>query len=205
MANLDGEALGDPRPVRFTTGKRRRQWNRNVVAVGLSGGFIEPLESTTIHLIQTAILRLVQLFPDRGFRQADIDEFNAQADFEYASVRDFVIAHYKVGERADTPFWRHCRSMPIPDSLERKLATFASTGRVFKQGEELFDVESWVQVLIGQDLIPQAWDPGVELKSDNEILAYLRNIEEVIRRCVDVMPDHAEYVRRACRAPAAAA
>jgi tryptophan halogenase len=204
MANLDGEPLADPRPVRFTTGKRRKLWNRNVVAVGLSGGFLEPLESTSIHLIQSAILRLVAFFPDRSFRQADQDEFNAQAQFEYERIRDFILAHYWLGERTDTPFWRHCRDLPIPDTLQRKLDVFASAGRVFKDGEELFDVESWIQVLIGQGLIPAAWDPGVDLVSEEEMLGYLRNIEEVIAKCVDVMPDHAAYIARTCKAPAAA-
>jgi tryptophan halogenase len=205
LTGLDSEPLGDPRPVRFTTGKRKRQWNRNVVAVGLSGGFLEPLESTSIHLIQSALLKLVQLFPDKAFRQADIDEFNAQSDLEYTNLRDFIIAHYKLGERTDTPFWRYCRNVQIPDSLQRKLSTFASAARTFRQGDELFDVESWIQVLLGQDLMPSAWDPGVELYSDDEILAYLQNIEEVIQKCVDVMPDHAEYVRRTCKASAVAA
>jgi tryptophan halogenase len=110
-----------------------------------------------------------------------------------------------VGERADTPFWRHCRNVPVPDSLQRKLDTFASAGRIFKEGEELFDVESWIQVLLGQDLIPGAWDPGVDLLSDDDVVAFLGNIEEVIRKCVAVMPDHAEYIRRTCPAPALAA
>jgi tryptophan halogenase len=200
MSHLDGAPLGEPRPLRFTTGKRKRQWDRNVVAVGLSGGFLEPLESTSIHLIQTAIMRLVALFPDKTFRQAEIDEFNTQADFEYSRIRDLIIAHYRVGERTDTPFWRHCRSLPAPDTLIRKLNNFTSTGRAFRDGEELFEPDSWIQVLIGQDLIPSAWDPAVDLYSEQEILAFLRDIESVIRKCVDVMPEHSEYIRRTCRA-----
>jgi tryptophan halogenase len=205
LSNLDGAALGEPRPVRFVTGRRKKFWNRNVVAIGLSGGFIEPLESTSIHVIQTGILRLVQLWPDREFRVADIDEYNAQGQLEYERIRDFVFAHYRIGVEGRTEFWRHCRSLPIPDTLQRKLDNFASTGRVFKEGEEVFDVESWIQVLIGQDLIPGAWDTGVDLYSDDEILAYLGNIEEVIRKCLNVMPDQAEYIRRTCPAPTLAA
>jgi tryptophan halogenase len=203
MANLDGEAMGEPRQVRFTTGRRKKAWNRNVVAVGLSGGFIEPLESTSIHFIQSAILKLVALFPDKTFRQADQDEYNAQVAYEYERTRDFIVLHYWLGERTDTPFWRRCRSLPIPDSLQRKLDNFAAAGRVFKEGEELFDVESWIQVMLGQGLMPQAYDPGVDLRSDQETLGFLKNIEEVIAKCVDVMPDHAAYIAQTCRAQAA--
>ncbi|MES1200058.1 MAG: tryptophan halogenase family protein [Pseudomonadota bacterium] len=204
LGNLDAAPMADPRPIKFVTGKRKQLWSRNVVAVGLSGGFLEPLESTSIHLTQTAILRLVGLFPDKAFRESDIAEFNAQVDLEYERVRDFLVAHYRIGQREDTPFWKHCRTLPIPDALARKMANFAGAGRVFKDGEELFDVESWIQVFIGQDFIPASWDPAVELRSDAEILSYLKNIEAVNAQCVEVIPDHADYIRRTCSAAQAA-
>ena len=122
---------------------------------------------------------------------------------EYASIRDFIIAHYWLGERRDTAFWRHCREIDIPASLARKLDLFGSMGRVFKEGEELFDVESWIQVLIGQGLIPEGYDPGVDLVSERELFGYLENIEGVIAKCVEVMPDHAEYIEKVCKAGAA--
>ncbi len=205
MAHLDGEALADPRLIRFATGKRRKLWNRNVVAIGLSSGFLEPLESTSIHLIQSTLMRLVALFPDRSFRQADIDEFNRQADFEYERIRDFIIAHYKLTVRDDTPMWRHCRDMDIPETLQEKFDTFAAAGRIFRVNEELFAEESWIQVLICQGLIPKAYDPGVDQKTETEIRQYLENVRQVVVKCVDTLPDHAAYIARTCKAAPVAA
>jgi tryptophan halogenase len=194
MANLDGAPLADPRPIRFTPGKRKKLWNKNVIAVGLSGGFLEPLESTSIHLIQTTLLRLIALYPDLDFKQANIDAFNRQAEFEYTRIRDFIIAHYKVSERDDSPMWRYCRDMEIPDSLRHKLDIFGAQGRVFKEADELFAEESWIQVLLGQGVNPQAYDPFVDLRSKDEITNYLNNISTVVKRCVAVMPKHADYL-----------
>jgi len=195
LSNLDGQPLAEPRVIRFTTGKRRKQWHKNVVAVGLSGGFLEPLESTSIHLVQSALLRLIGLFPDRHFAPVHAAEFNAQSDFEYSRIRDFIIAHYHLNGR-DEPLWRDCRAMAVPDTLRRKLDNFAAFGRVFKEHDELFAEESWIQVLLGHGLIPQAYDPAVDLKSDDEAVRYLNDIATVIRKCVAVMPDHAEYVAK---------
>jgi len=200
LANLDGEQLAEPNRLRFTAGKRNRIWNRNCVAIGLAAGFLEPLESTSIHLIQSSIVRLVRLLPDRGFDPATTAEFNRQTDFEYARVRDFIILHYKATERDDTPFWRHCRDMEVPDTLRRKIDLFAANGRVFREDEELFTEESWIQVLLGQGVIPRGYDPLVDLRSDAEIATYLGNIETVIRKCVAVMPSHADFVARTCGA-----
>src|SRR5262245_14980801 len=151
LANLDGEALADPRPVKFAPGRRLKAWEKNVVAIGLSSGFLEPLESTSIHLIQTGIQKILGLFPAQGFSQPDIDEFNRQARFEYEDVRDFIIAHYKVTRRSGDPFWDHVREMDVPDSLQDRFELFRSSGRFFKHGAaELFAEESWVQVLLGQ-------------------------------------------------------
>jgi tryptophan halogenase len=205
MAHLDGEPLAEPRPLRFTTGMRNKAWHRNVVAVGLAGGFMEPLESTSIHLIQTAIARLITFFPDRGFSQADIDEYNRQSRWEFERIRDFLILHYHATERDDTPFWRHCRTMAIPQSLQRKMDLYRTRGRIFRDGLELFSDVAWVQVMHGQGLRPQAHHPLVDLLPDEEVLEYLDNVRGVIAKCVGVMPTHAQFVAEHCAAAGAPA
>jgi tryptophan halogenase len=205
LGNIDGRALGDPRPVRFRPGKRHRSWEKNVVAIGLASGFLEPLESTSIHLIQTAILRLISLFPGRAFNPADIDEYNRQTDFEIEDVRDFIIAHYKVTERQDTPFWAYVKHMDVPQSLAERLALFEASARFFMHGKaELFREESWVQVLIGQGL-RMRYDPMVDMIPDAQAAAFLKDIEEVIEDTATRMPLHADFIARHCRAPAPAA
>jgi len=199
-ANLDAEAMADPLQVRFKAGKRRKLWNRNCVAIGLAGGFLEPLESTSLHLVQSGIIRLIRLFPDLSFDPATIAEFNRQTDFEYERIRDFIILHYKATERDDTPFWNYCRTMEIPDTLQRKIDLWMANGRIFREDEELFAEESWIQVFIGQGLIPRGYDPQVDLKGDTQIAQYLGNIAAVIGKCVQVMPSHADYVAKTCPA-----
>ena len=200
LANLEGEPTAEPNRLRFTTGKRRKIWNKNCVAIGLASGFLEPLESTSLHLIQSAAIRLVRLFPNRGFDPAVIDEFNRQTDFEWERVRDFIILHYKATERDDTPFWRYCRDMEIPATLQRKVELFRSSGRIFREDEELFSEESWIQVLIGQGVIPHDHDPLVAIKSDPQIAQYLGNIALTIRKCVNVMPSHDAFIATYCGA-----
>ena len=196
LRRLDGAPLKDPMPVRFRPGKRARAWEKNVVALGLAGGFLEPLESTSIHLVQTGIFRLIALFPGQGFNAADIAEYNRQTEFEYSDVRDFIIAHYKVTQRDDTPFWKYLRDMEIPDSLAARLELFASSARFFMHGKaELFREESWVQVLIGQGLKATP-DPMVELIPDEQALSYLRDIEEVIADTASNMMDHTAFIER---------
>ena len=200
LANLDGEQLAEPNRLRFTTGKRKQIWNRNCVAVGLASGFLEPLESTSIHLIQSSVIRLVRLLPDCGFDPATIAEFNRQTDFEYERIRDFIILHYKATERDDTAFWRQCRDMEVPDTLRRKIDLFAANGRIFREDEELFSEESWIQVLLGQGVIPRGYDPLVDIKSDAQVEDYLGNVQRVIAKCVALMPNHAEFVANTCAA-----
>ncbi len=201
LANLDGAQRADPLRIRFKTGKRKKIWNKNCVAIGLASGFLEPLESTSLHLIQSAVIRMVRLLPDTGFDQATIDEFNRQTDFEYERIRDFIILHYKATERDDSPFWRYCRDMEIPATLQRKMDLFRANGRVFREDDELFTEESWIQVFLGQGVIPRAYDPLVHVQSDDEIARFLGNIETVIGKCLNVMPSHAEFVAHACPAP----
>ena len=164
------------------------------MAVGLSSGFLEPLESTSIHLIQTVIVRLARFFPSRGFNPIDVEEFNRRADFEYERIRDFIILHYKATERNDSPFWDYCRSMQIPDTLRVKIDLFRSHGRIFRENEELFAEESWLQVMLGQGIIPEDYDPMVDQYPDEEVMRYLNDIEAVIKKCVAVMPLHKDYI-----------
>ena len=202
LANLDGAPRADPFRVEFKAGKRKQLWHKNCVAIGLAGGFLEPLESTSLHLVQSGIIRMVRLLPDAGFDAATIAEFNRQTDFEYERIRDFIILHYKATARDDTPFWDYCRTMEVPDTLQRKLDLWSANGRIFREDEELFAEESWIQVLLGQGMIPRGHDPLVDIKSDAQIAQYLGNIAAVVGKCVAVMPTHADYVAKTC--PAAA-
>ena len=196
IAGLDGEPAADPRPVRFAPGRRLKSWDKNVVAIGLSSGFLEPLESTSIHLIQTGIHRLLAMFPSSGFSAPDIDEYNLQARTEYEDVRDFIIAHYKVTRRTGDPFWDHVRTMEVPDTLKARLELFQSSGRFFKHNaQELFAEESWVQVLLGQGLEMRA-DPVTQFVSDGDLAEFLGDLAEVIEDVASKMPDHGEFVRR---------
>lgn len=200
LANLDGAPRADPFKVTFKAGKREKLWHKNCVAIGLAGGFLEPLESTSLHLVQAGIIRMVRLLPDAGFDDSTIAEFNRQTDFEYERIRDFIILHYKATARSDTPFWDYCRTMEVPTTLQRKLDLWMANGRIFREDEELFAEESWIQVLLGQGMIPRGYDPLVDIKSDAQIAQYLGNIAAVIGKCVAVMPEHAEYVAKTCLA-----
>jgi tryptophan 7-halogenase len=202
LGGVEGETLGDPRPIRFRPGKRHKAWVRNCVALGLAGGFLEPLESTSLHMVQSALLRLVALFPDRGFSPVQIDEYNRQTDLDYERVRDFVILHYKASQRDDTELWRYCRDMAVPESLARRIALFAERGRIFREGDELFAQESWIQVLIGQGIMPAETDPLIDLKPSAEIERYLRNVAGVIGQCVAAIPTHEDYIAAHCAASA---
>ena len=200
MSNLDGAPLAEPRPIRFTTGKRKKAWSKNVVSIGLACGFIEPLESTSIHLVQMGIAHLLTLFPSAGFAAADRDQYNRMMDQEYEWVRDFIILHYKATERTDTPFWRYCKDMEIPPSLQMRMDLFRSHGRLYREGNELFTKLSWLQVMHGQRLRPASYHPLTELRSEAEIKEYLEEVSGVIQACVEVMPTHAKFIADHCAA-----
>ncbi|WP_373989547.1 tryptophan halogenase family protein [Duganella sp. BuS-21] len=200
MANLDGRALAEPKQLRFTAGKRKQVWNKNVVAVGLSSGFLEPLESTSIHMIQSTIARLITFFPDQGFSAPDIAEFNRQCDFEVERIRDFIILHYHATERNDTPFWDYVRTMEIPDTLRAKMDLWRSRGRIVRVDNELFAEVGWLQVLHGQRVPVAGHHPMADLMDEQEITEYLGDIASVIGKCVDQMPTHEAFIKANCAA-----
>jgi tryptophan halogenase len=201
LSNLDGKPVGEPRHIKFRPGRRHRSWERNCVAIGLSAGFFEPIESTTIYMMQTAITRLLSLFPRAGFEQADIDEFNAQTQAEYEATRDFIILHFKATERTDSPFWNYCREMQVPESLQRRIDLYRSNGRIFQQRDgRLFGDSSWLTVLHGQRVRADGYHPLADKHSSEEVGAFMADVERVIGKCVETMPTHREFVAAYCAA-----
>ncbi|HKE93810.1 MAG TPA: tryptophan halogenase family protein [Povalibacter sp.] len=201
LANVEGKLLTEPRVIRFRPGQRREVWNRNCIAMGLASGFVEPLESTSIHLISRGITRLMQMFPGDGIRQSDIDEYNQQSNREIEHIRDFIVLHYHVTNRTDTPFWRACREMQIPASLQHRINLFRETGRVFRAPNELFAENSWIQVMLGQGIVPQQHHPVADLMGDEELSRFLEGIKSSVDRAVAQLPKHQLYVEQYCKAP----
>jgi len=200
LANLEGEALAEPRHLSFTAGRRRLAWSANVVSLGLSSGFVEPLESTSIHLVQTGIAKLLALFPDRRFDPRERDEYNRQMQEVFEDVRDFVILHYKATRRDDSDFWNYCRTMDVPDSLDSKLELWRSKGRLFREGRELFGAASWVAVLLGQGIVPEEQEPAVGAIDPQMASEALEKMRLSYRKMAEHMPLHADYVGGACPA-----
>jgi len=200
LNNVEGELLTKPRVIPFRTGTRRRHWIKNCVAIGLSSGFIEPLESTSIHLIQRSVVKLLQLFPTTTEQTALSEEFNAQMLYEMEDVRDFIVLHYKVTNREDTPFWAHCKRMEIPQTLQHRLAMFEQSGRVFKHGNELFGESSWLQVMIGQGLMPKSYHQAVDVMSDDELRNFMASIKHRVQQQVMAEPKHADFIAHYCPA-----
>ena len=200
LSNLDGKPLADPRFLRFVTGRRKQAWVKNVVAIGLSSGFIEPLESTSIHLIQSGIAKLMQMFPDKRFEPADRERFNRMTQVETEQVRDFIILHYHLTERDDTPFWDRCRTMDVPDSLKEKYRLFEGYGRIFRENDELFNDTSWMAVMVGQGLKARGYDPVADVLTLDETRARLDEIRRVMRTSSDYMPLQTEFIRNNCAA-----
>jgi tryptophan halogenase len=200
LDNLEGEALAEPRVLKFTTGMRQQVWRKNCVALGLSSGFMEPLESTSIHLIQSCVSRLMSMFPDRNFDQSLIDEFNRQTTFEFERIRDFLILHYVATERDDTAFWRDSRAMELPETLRAKMDLFAATGRIYREHEELFTEPGWLQVMIGQGITPRAWHPMADVLSLEKLNGFLHDLETLIAQSAAQMPSHNDFIARNCPA-----
>ncbi len=199
LANLVGEPIGEPRPLRFTAGVRRQFWSRNCVAIGLAAGFLEPLESTSIHLVQSAITRLLAMFPDRDCNPILAAEFNRASRFEYERIRDFLILHYHAQERQD-PLWRYARSMDIPATLQFKIDHFRNGGRILFDPEELFRKYNWLAVLVGQEVLPEGYHPLVDLRGRADAARILAEMRRGMEQAALSLPTHRQYIERHCRA-----
>ena len=204
LRELDGKPLADPRLLKFVTGKRRKLWHRNVVAIGLSGGFLEPLESTSIYLIQEGISKLLELFPQDHDCAVEIAEYNRWMDLQFERVRDFLILHYHATQRDDSDFWNHMRTMPVPDSLRERIDLFRAHGHVSAYEHGLFLIPSWIAVLIGQRLMPGNFDCRVNRLVDQHVLQHLGGLRRHIEQAAGTMEDHETYLRRFTAMQAAA-
>jgi tryptophan halogenase len=202
LGNLDGNALADPQPLKFVNGRRRKVWNRNCVAVGESAGFLEPLESTGTHLIQCGIARLLALFPDRGCNDVEIAEYNRLTGLQMEQVRDFLILHYKLTQREDAPFWRHCAAMDVPQTLTRRIDLFRRCGRVIHYEDDLFVEDNWVAVMLGQNVRPERYDPLVDTLAQDSTVADLRRMQALVQQTAESLPGHGEFIARHCAATA---
>ncbi|MEJ2815055.1 tryptophan halogenase family protein [Caulobacter sp. CCG-8] len=196
MANLESEPLAEPRLLRFNTGRRRRMWDKNVVAIGLSSGFMEPLESTSIHLIQASINKLLQHFPDRSFSPANRDVYNRRIQVDMETIRDFLVLHYKATVRDDAALWSYVRQMPIPDSLAERIELFRERGQLVIHPDEMFTPTSWLAVLLGQGVHPRSYSPLVADQDSRAIAEGFRNMKALVARRVEAMPGHADYLKR---------
>jgi tryptophan halogenase len=201
LTRLDGKPRADPRPLRFITGRRRESWKKNCVALGLASGFLEPLESTSIHLVQSAIARLMFMFPGQGFDEATIAKYNDVTRIETEEIRDFLVLHYKATERVDTPFWRHCQAIPAPDSLRQRWEMYENSANLFITPGDLFKESSWFAVYTGQGVNPKSWHPFADIPDPAELTRRLDIIASDVRKRAESFPSHDEYIRRHCAAP----
>jgi tryptophan halogenase len=207
LSRLDGKAQADPRFLRFTAGRRRKTWNRNCVAIGLSGGFLEPLESTSIYLIQIAITTLIDYLTEDAaanaggkFDPRTVEAFNRWIEMEYDRVRDFLILHYHATERDDAPIWNYCRTMRIPDSLQHKMELFRERGHVITYKDGLFLEPSWLAVYLGQRVLPRGHDSRADAIDADKIAAELQRVRELVRDAVVRMPSHEAFLKQYCPA-----
>ena len=202
LANLDGLPLAEPLAISFQPGRRRKQWNRNVVSIGLASGFLEPLESTSIYLIQSGVTRLIKNFPHAGIEQAEVDEYNRQAQVEFEHIRDFIILHYYQTRRSDSQFWRECQRTAPPQSLLRRMELFRATGKVHREQDELFSEIAWQQVMIGQGIVPADYHPLVDALSELQLDELLGGVRAIVDKTVAAMGGHRQYLDRHCKAGA---
>ena len=201
LASLDGAPLADPRQLRFTTGRRKQSWVKNCVAMGLSSGFLEPLESTSIHMIQSALMRLIAFFPSPGFAAENTAEYNLRTGCEYEYIRDFLILHYNATRRDDSDFWNFCRTRKNPESLEQRIALFRATGHVAVREEELFDRKNWTAVLTGQNIVPHGYHPLADMVGEAETRRRLEAMRATLAKSADYMPQHAQFIAENCAMP----
>lgn len=203
LEQINGRLISEPKVIRFKAGQRLKYWNKNCVALGLASGFIEPLESTSIHMIQRGITRLIQMFPHDGIRACDIDEYNSQMKTEVVTVRDFVVMHYHLTEREDSAFWRYCKNMPIPASLEHHIRLFRETGKIFIESPyKLFAEPSWLHIMVGQGVIPERYHVVANEMTDAELKKFLEDIRNHVKQTVQKMPSHHDYLQYYCKAAA---
>jgi tryptophan halogenase len=200
QANLEGDPLAEPRRLAFTTGRRKLAWNANVVSMGLASGFIEPLESTSIHFVQSGIAKLIALFPDKRFNPVERDEYNRQMQDMFEDVRDFIILHYHATRRDDSDFWNHCRTMQVPDSLAAKIALWKAKGRSFRHGYEVFSITSWVAAMLGQGIVPEDYEPAVDALDEDRVAEALEQMRLAILDTAERLPTHGEFIARTCAA-----
>jgi tryptophan 7-halogenase len=201
LANLEGEALAAPRPIHFTTGHRQRFWSHNCIALGLAAGFMEPLESTSIHLVQSGVSRLLNLLP-RDLRELETarSSFNRLSVIEWQRVRDFLVLHYVANERVGEPFWDHCRAIKLPSTLAEKIALFEEAGLFVREEDELFLDDSWGQVMIGQGIMPRGWSPLADNVPGEDIGPFMNSLSASYRAKVQHLPTHADFIARHCAA-----
>lgn len=200
LANIEGRPLAEPRMLRFRTGMRRQAWKGNVIALGLASGFLEPLESTSIHLIQNGIAKLLSHFPDRDFDATNIETYNRRIAFDYERIRDFIILHYHANERTDSPFWVRCGEMAIPETLARKIELFKSHGRIFRDEDELFIEIGWFQVLMGQNIEPRSYHPLADELSRDELAGFFADIQKIVAGTASRLPAHMDFIAQHCAA-----
>ena len=196
LSAIDEPTLIEPRPIRFTTGQRKQYWNKNCIALGLASGFIEPLESTSIHFIQNGIMWLLLMFPDNTIEQSTIDEYNTRLRTEAEHIRDFIVLHYTVNGRHGDPFWDACRNMELPPSLKHRIDLFERTGRVFKPQDDVFSENSWVQVMLGQGIAPKGYHNIADSMTKAQLSDFLTRAKQHTNRIVNALPPHGEFVRR---------
>jgi len=197
-SSIKGTMLTEPRVLKYRTGRRNKNWHKNCIALGLSSGFIEPLESTSIYMFMIGIIRLMKLFPFEGVKQPLIDEYNQQAAFEAEEIRDFIILHYHATEREDSEFWRYCKNMQVPDSLNNRIELFNQTGRFYSKEAELFKVDSWIQVMMGQGIMPEQYHHAVHVIPDEQLEAYLTGLRNSISQAVTQLPAHQDFIKNYC-------
>ena len=198
QSNLDGAPIADPRFLRFKTGIRKKPWNKNVVSLGLASGFLEPLESTSIHLIQTAIARLMTNFPDKHFNARDIEYYNERTLAEFKQVRDFLILHYCATQRTDSPFWNYVRTMELPETLRQRIDIYLENGRLYRHDNELFGEHSWFAVFEGQNLRPKRYHPVIDNLPDVDLDKRMAEIRRAMHKCLEQFQDHEQYLKKHC-------
>lgn len=196
LGNLDTQPLADPKTIRFTTGRTKQQWHKNVVSIGLSSGFLEPLESTSIHLIQSAIVRLLKMFPNDGIQDSIVDLYNADSKQEFETIRDFIILHYHVNERDDSDFWRDMRTMDIPDRLKEKIAVFSDAAAIFNENNDIFRDASWLQVMYGQGITPKDYHPAAKVLDNARLMETMGKILHAKQQPLTQMMGHDEFLKR---------